>query len=107
MTCARMTPEYEGGDPPLPTGEQDSTRGTLMMELIERIRTDLKADPYYTQNFYNEGQQFLAWYLRNCCLRTPVQAKDDITDGPNDKEFDAIIVDDEKRHIVIIQSKFY
>jgi hypothetical protein len=60
-----------------------------------------------SQNFPNEGQQFLAWYLRNCYLRTAVQAKDDITDGPNDKEFDAIIVDDEKRQIIIIQSKFY
>jgi hypothetical protein len=78
-----------------------------MPELIERIRTDLKTDPYYQQNFSNEGQQFLAWYLRSCYLRTPVQAKDDITDGPNDKEFDAVIVDDEKQQIVIIQSKFY
>ena len=78
-----------------------------MSGLIERIRTDLKADPYYTQNFSNEGQQFLAWYLRSCYLRTPIQAKDDITDGPNDKEFDAVIVDDEKQHIIIVQSKFY
>jgi hypothetical protein len=69
--------------------------------------TDLKVDAYYHQNFSNEGQQFLAWYLRNCYLRTPVQAKDDITDGSNDKEFDAVIVDDEKRQIVIVQSKFY
>jgi hypothetical protein len=74
---------------------------------MERIRIDLKADPYYQQNFSNEGQQFLAWYLRNCYLRTLVQARDDITDGANDKEFDAVIVDDEKRQILIIQSKFY
>ena len=68
-----------------------------MSELLERIRSDLKSDAYYSQNFPNEGQQFLAWYLRNCYLRTAVQAKDDITDGPNDKEFDGIIVDDEWR----------
>jgi hypothetical protein len=78
-----------------------------MSALIERIRADLKADPYYSQNFSNEGQQFLAWYLRSCYLRTLIQAKDDITDGPNDKEFDAILVDDEKRQIIVIQSKFY
>lgn len=78
-----------------------------MSQLLERIRSDLKSDAYYSQNFPNEGQQFLAWYLRSCYLRTAVQAKDDITDGPNDKEFDAIIVDDEKRQIIIIQSKFY
>jgi hypothetical protein len=79
----------------------------FMSALIERIRTDFKGDSYYQQNFSNEGQQFLAWYLRSCYLRTPVQARDDITDGPNDKEFDAVIVDDEKRQIVIVQSKFY
>jgi hypothetical protein len=32
-----------------------------MSALIERIRTDLKADPYYQQNFANEGERFLAW----------------------------------------------
>jgi hypothetical protein len=78
-----------------------------MSELIKRIREDLKADSYFHQNFPNEGSQFLAWYLRNCYVRTPIQAKDDITDGPNDKEFDAVIVDDEKRQIIIVQSKFY
>jgi hypothetical protein len=78
-----------------------------MSDLLHRIRLDFKSDAYYFQNFPNEGQQFLAWYLRSCYLRTAVQAKDDITDGPNDKEFDAIIVDDEKRQIIIIQSKFY
>lgn len=79
----------------------------MMSLLLDRIRTDLTNDPYYDQNFSNEGQQFLAWYLRSCYLRTAIQAKDDITDGKNDKEFDAVIVDDEKRQIVIVQSKFY
>jgi hypothetical protein len=78
-----------------------------MSSLLDRIRSDLKSDVFYQQNFPNDGQRFLAWYLRNCYLRTPIQAKDDITDGPNDKEFDAIIVDDEKRQITAIQSKFY
>src|SRR5581483_2668194 len=77
-----------------------------MSALLERIRVDLK-EGYYQQNFPNDGQRFLAWYLRNCYSRTQIQAKDDITDGPNDKEFDAIVVDDEKRHIIIMQSKFY
>lgn len=79
----------------------------MATEFLERIRADLMADTYYKQNFSNDGQRFLAWYLRNCYLRTAIQAKDDITDGPNDKEFDAVIVDDEKRHVIIVQSKFY
>lgn len=78
-----------------------------MHTLLERIKQDISKDVYYGQNFANEGQQFLAWYLRNVCLRTPVQARDDITDGADDKEIDAIIIDDEKRRVVIIQGKFY
>jgi hypothetical protein len=76
-------------------------------ELVTRIRQDNLQDNYYQQNFPNDGQRFLAWYLRNIYLRTPVQAKDDITDGPDDKEIDAVIVDDDKRQVLILQGKFY
>ena len=75
--------------------------------LLDRIQADLANDKYYKQNFSNGGQRFLAWYLRNCYLRTQVQARDDITDGANDKEIDAVIVDEEKRQIIIVQSKFF
>jgi hypothetical protein len=74
--------------------------------LLDRIRIDL-ADKYYQQNFTNDGQRFLAWYLRNCYCRTTIQARDDITDGPNDKEIDAVIIDEEKRHVLIVQGKFF
>src|SRR5271165_1740240 len=80
----------------------------IMSDLLDRIRADLATDKYYKQNFpANEGQQFVAWYLRNCYLRTPIQARDDITDGPNDKAIDAVIIDEEKRQIIIIQGKFF
>ena len=39
-------------------------------------------------------------------LRDAVAAKDDITDGPNDKQIDAVVIDDEDRRVVVIQSKF-
>jgi AIPR protein len=80
---------------------------SAMSTLLERIRSDLASDKFYQQNFSNNGQRFLAWYLRNCYSRTPIQARDDITDGQNDKEIDAIIVDEEKRQIIIIQGKFF
>jgi len=86
---------------------REEKRGRVMSDLLDRIRADLANDKYYKQNFSNDGQRFLAWYLRNCYLRTPIQARDDITDGPNDKEIDAVIVDEEKRQIIIIQSKFF
>jgi len=78
-----------------------------MSELLDQINRDLSADAYYAQNFGNNGERFLAWYLRNVCLRTPVQAKDDITDGADDKGIDAVIVDDEHRRIIILQGKFF
>src|ERR1035438_10263664 len=67
-----------------------------MSELITRIRADIEKDPYY-KNFANDGERFLAWYLRNIYQRTAIEARQDITDGQNDKEIDAVIVDDEKR----------
>jgi AIPR protein len=80
---------------------------TPMSELLDRIRRDIKKDTYYAQNFANDGQRFLAWYLREVYQRTPIQAKDDITDGADDKEIDAVIVDDEEHQVIIIQGKFY
>ena len=78
-----------------------------MSQLYERIKQDIQNDTYYGQNFANDGERFLAWYLRNIYSRTTIQARDDITDGQDDKEIDAVIVDDELRRILIIQGKFY
>lgn len=39
-------------------------------------------------------------------LRDLVQTKDDITDGSDDKQIDAIVVDDDKATVFVIQSKF-
>ena len=77
-----------------------------MNELYDLISRDIKEDVYYQQNFSNDGQRFLAWYLRSVYQRTPIQAKDDITDGPNDKCIDAVIVNDERREVVIMQGFF-
>jgi hypothetical protein len=78
-----------------------------MAAILERINRDIAQDTFYTQNFANTGERFLAWYLRNIYLRSPVQTRDDITDGPHDKGIDAILIDDDKRQIIVIQGKFY
>lgn len=78
-----------------------------MSELLARIQADIEKDPYYKDNFANDGERFLAWYLRNVYQRTAVEARQDITDGQNDKEIDAVIVDDEKRKVFIFQGKFF
>lgn len=76
------------------------------MLLLDQIKREIKDNPYFQQNFSNDGQRFVAWYLRRVMLRDPIAAKDDITDGANDKQIDAIIVDDDERRVVIIQGKF-
>ena len=34
------------------------------MSIYEKIKADI-AQSYYIDNFPNEGQRFIAWYLRN------------------------------------------
>jgi hypothetical protein len=75
-------------------------------ELLKQIQDEVKANPYFSQNFANDGERFVAWYLRRVLLRDLVQARDDITDGSNDKWIDAVVVDDDEQGIIIIQGKF-
>ena len=73
--------------------------------MYERIREDIRQD-YYQQNFSNEGQRFVAWYLRNIHLRDANQTKYEVTDGADDKQIDAIVIDENNSVIYIIQGKF-
>lgn len=73
--------------------------------MYSQITNDIAQD-YYKQNFSNDGQRFVAWYLRNIHLRDPIQARDDITDGADDKQIDAIFVDDDRMTVFVIQGKF-
>ena len=71
-----------------------------------RILQDIKQD-YYQQNYSNDGQRFVAWYLRNIHGLNTIEAKDCITDGANDKQIDAVYIDNQDSTIYIIQGKFY
>ena len=73
-----------------------------MYELIGR---QIAADDFY-RRFANDGQRFVAWYLRNVLLRDKNETWDDITDGANDKQIDAIIIDDDNSLIRVVQGKF-
>jgi len=75
------------------------------MDIYDKIREEIKQD-YYQQNFRNDGERFIAWYLRNIHLRDPNQTKYDITDGKDDKHIDAVIIDDDSSAVYIIQGKF-
>jgi hypothetical protein len=99
--------QLEGGMAIANHDRVDKTPVLSRTDLLSQIREDIKQDTYYIDNFDNEGQRFLAWYLRNCCSRDKIQAREDITDGADDKEIDAVVVDDEKRQVVVIQGKFF
>ena len=66
-------------------------------------RETVEASVRSQQPSENDGQRFIAWYLRRVLLRDDAQTRDDITDGPNDKEIDAVIVDEEEQRHVVIQ----
>jgi hypothetical protein len=74
-----------------------------MLDLIEREIAD---DRFYQQNFPNDGQRFVAWYLRRILLRSPEATRQEITDGADDKQIDAVVVDDDSRKVIIVQGKF-
>jgi hypothetical protein len=73
--------------------------------VFDKIKEEINQD-YYVQNFPNDGQRFVAWYLRNIHLRDQNEAKADITDGADDKQIDAIFVDDDNSTIYVVQGKF-
>jgi hypothetical protein len=73
--------------------------------MYNKIVDEIK-QPYYMQNFPNNGQRFVAWYLRNIHLKDMNETKDCITDGPDDKQIDAIVIDEDKSTVFVIQGKF-
>lgn len=74
--------------------------------MIEQIKREIAADPFYQQHFPNDGQRFVAWYLRRVLQRNDAAVRDDITDGADDKQIDAVIIDDTEQRIAVIQGKF-
>lgn len=76
------------------------------MGIYEQIQKDIEGD-YYQQNYPNDGQRFVAWYLRNIHNLDSIETKACITDGPGDKQIDAVYIDDGAQAIYILQGKFY
>ncbi len=74
--------------------------------LLAIIKREIVGDPFYQQNFSNDGQRFVAWYLRRVLLRPLSTIQFELTDGPNDKKIDAIVIDDDTRQVFIIQGKY-
>src|SRR5690349_18944263 len=77
----------------------------IEVSMYELIKKQIAAD-YFQQHYANDGQRFVAWYLRNVLFRDMNETRDEIIDGAGDKQIDAIIVDDDKSLVRIIQGKF-
>lgn len=77
-----------------------------MGAILAQIKQEITSGPYYQQNFSNDGQRFVAWYLRRVLLRDPVETADAMTDGQDDKQMDAVLVDDDERRVLVVQGKF-
>lgn len=70
-----------------------------MESILDIIKKEISQD-YYQQNYPNDGQRFVAWYMRNIHLLDQCQTKDAVTDGANDKQIDAVYIDeDEQKYI--------
>lgn len=74
--------------------------------MYQKILEDVKQE-YYVSNYSNDGQRFVAWYLRNIHNLDTIEAKDCLTDGAGDKQIDAVYIDNQSSMIYIIQGKFY
>ena len=73
--------------------------------MYDQIKKDIQA-PFYQQNFDNDGKRFVAWYVHNIHRRDMIGTVEDVTDGPDDKQIDAIVVDDDASAVFVIQGKF-
>lgn len=76
------------------------------LSMYNKILSELRQD-YYKENFPNDGQRFVAWYLRNIHNLDTFETKDCITDGAGDKQIDAVYIDNQACTVYIIQGKFY
>ena len=74
--------------------------------MYDKIKNEIGND-WYVDTFPNEGQRFVAWYLVNVLRRDKNQTRNEITDGANDKQIDALVIDDDVSSVFIIQGKFF
>ena len=74
--------------------------------MYTKIQDEIAQD-YYQQQFTNDGQRFVAWYVQNIHGQDQIETREDVTDGPDDKQIDAIVVDDDATTVYVIQGKFF
>ena len=76
-----------------------------MRSMYNQINSEIQS-PFYQDRFDNDGQRFVAWYVHNIHRRDINGTVQDVTDGPDDKQIDAIVVDDDASTVFVMQGKF-
>jgi hypothetical protein len=72
----------------------------------DRVMNEIRRIPFLRDNFANDGQRFVAWCLNRVLLVDVPATRAAITDGQDDKQIDAIVVEDgEKRRVRVVQGK--
>ena len=73
--------------------------------MYDQIKNEIQTD-FYQNQFDNDGQRFVAWYVQNIHRRDMIETVEDVTDGPDDKQIDALVVDDDASTVFVVQGKF-
>lgn len=73
--------------------------------MYNRITQEI-VQSYYQQHFYNDGQRFVAWYVRNIHGQDASETCYCVTDGKDDKQIDAIVIDEDAQAAYVVQGKF-
>ncbi|MCY3884206.1 MAG: AIPR family protein [Gammaproteobacteria bacterium] len=73
--------------------------------MLEQVKRDIQNE-WFQQRFSNDGQRFVAWYVQNIHRRDANETVEDVTDGSDDKQIDAVVIDDDSSTIFVIQGKF-
>ena len=82
-----------------------TTTSDITPSIYNQIKKDIQSD-YFQQKYVNDGQRFVAWYVHNIHGRDIIETREDVTDGPDDQQIDAIVVDDDNTTVYVIQGKF-
>jgi len=77
-----------------------------ILDIAAIATEEIAATPEYS-GMADEGKQFVAWYLQRAHGIEALAAADAVTCGTNDKQIDAVFIDDDEARIIIIQGKFY
>ena len=77
------------------------------MANVAQIQQEIQSGPYYQQNFANDGERFVAWYLQHRdASRFHRSTRRHNRPPKTTSRSTPVIVDDDERRVFIIQGKF-